>query len=44
MIALEALREAVIEMDYTTHELEDCIVENTEYIGHNSDLIHDWLE
>ena len=30
MIALEALREAVVELDQVTGDLEDCITENKE--------------
>lgn len=41
MVALEAIREALVELDYDIDALEDCIDENVHRIAENEDSISD---
>ena len=41
MVALEAIRESLVHLDYEIDELEDHIVENNREIGRNHDEIYD---
>ena len=40
MIALEAIREALVKLDYDITDLETCIETNAATISHNYDLIY----
>ena len=40
MISLEAIREALVELDYRIDHLEDCVSDNHEHIGSNESDIH----